>query len=243
MAPFFGMRRIKTIDDWRDVVGKDKWKEGYSACELAHSWLEASGFPAPVERVLASTSAEVLAGLHLRHCTVEMPVFLDNLKAPSWNDIMAYARNGSRDSVVIAVEGKARESFGERIDKWIRETGFPNPEGALSPTRKRRLEYVCQHLRVEFDPDSGLRYQLFHRTFSAVHEASRNQAAAAIMLVHSFDDTVGGNWDDFLGFASWLGLEQAEKNTVLGPVMLGAESDVPTFLVWVSDKRRGEPAN
>jgi hypothetical protein len=61
----------------------------------------------------------LVENLALDYGLVEKPVFLDTLKGPSWTDVMAYAHNAAGEMVVIAVEGKARESFGSPVSEWV----------------------------------------------------------------------------------------------------------------------------
>jgi hypothetical protein len=51
-----------------------------------------------------------------------------------------------------------------------------------------------------------LRYQLLHRTASAVIEAERFNATQAMIIVHAFGDDRGG-FADFESFAQTLGVE------------------------------------
>jgi hypothetical protein len=51
-----------------------------------------------------------------------------------------------------------------------------------------------------------LRYQLFHRTASAIIEARRFRARDAVMIVHSFSDTDAG-FDDYKAFAELFGMQ------------------------------------
>jgi hypothetical protein len=87
---------------------------------IAHSWQPAGGLPKPIRSALNASGHAVLSGINLDLCFVELPVFLDNRKAPSMTDIMCYGRNAKRDCIVMAVEGKAAEPFGERVSWWLR---------------------------------------------------------------------------------------------------------------------------
>ena len=72
------------------------------------------------------------------------------------------------------------------------------------------------------------RYQLLHRTASAIIEARRFNAAHAVMLVHSFSQS--SEWfQDYAAFVSLMG-GIAKEN---GIVSVGARSGVPLHLAWV----------
>lgn len=119
----------------------------------------------------------------------------------------------------MAVEGKVSESFGPTIGEW-----FENP----SPGKHRRLEFLCQELEIPFPPAGALRYQLFHRTASAIVEAKNYGAPDAVMLVHTFSQT--DDWfDDYAAFLAALGLT-AEIDQVATKRL---ESGMRLHLGWV----------
>ncbi len=81
MAFIYGMKRAVSAEHWKAFAGEDKWREGYSAFELAQAWQDAAGFPAPVARVLAGCTA--LADLRVDHGIIEHATWLDSARAPS----------------------------------------------------------------------------------------------------------------------------------------------------------------
>jgi hypothetical protein len=95
MALFFGYKRLATIDDWRGLAGEDNWVPAHSAYELAHAWQPAGGPPQRIHDAIEQAGHDVLKGLTIDLCLVEKPVFLDNYRAPSMTDVMAYARNAA----------------------------------------------------------------------------------------------------------------------------------------------------
>jgi hypothetical protein len=239
VIPFFALRRLRNVGDWKPVVGKGNWRPGHSAYELARSWQAAGGFPPRVAEVLASSDSPLLEDLRLDHCVVEKPVFLDTMRAPSMTDLMAYCRYRSSERMVIAVEAKATEGFGPVVSDWLRDGAGAHAGTPLKPSRIQRLEYLSFRLGIPLDFDSGLRYQLLHRTVSAVREAEL-QAGAAMLLVHSFDDSSDRNWSDYQVFVRALGLREPRKDVVQGPIELGTGRVTPTLFAWVSDVRQGE---
>ena len=187
MTIFYGYKRLVTVDDWRGLAGNDKWVPARSAYELAHCWQECGGLPAPIASALSASGHQALLGLSIDLCLVEKPVFLDSRVAPSMTDLMAYGRNAKGDPIVVAVEGKADQPFGSRVWSWVRGDER-DPTMAAEPrrTRRPRLEFLSQHLGQSIPSDSPLRYQLLHRTVSAVLEGQLHGAAAALVLVHAF---------------------------------------------------------
>ena len=73
-----------------------------------------------------------------------------------------------------------------------------------------------------------MRYQLLHRTASAVIEAKRYNAKHAVLVVHSFSQT--HQWfSDYAAFAKLFGVE-VEVNRL---VSVGDRNGVTLHLCWV----------
>lgn len=235
MTHFFGYLKLTRPEDWKGLAGS--WTPGRSAYELAHSWQTVGGMPSSISKAVEGSNRVELAGLTLDRCVVEMPVFLDSNVAPSMTDIMAYGRNLAGEAVVIAVEGKADEAFGGRVFSWIRgNSEKQGKEGEPKPTRVSRLKFLCEHLRLNLSVDSDVRYQLLHRTVSAVLEAQLNGAQVAFVIIHAFGFFCKENWDDFTHFLNLLGLSAPKPGAVCGPCRLGKDGDMPTFFLWCQDQ-------
>ena len=163
-------------DDWQQFLASPEkhWKTGFSAKTLAYSWEEADGFPKEIKRVFKGTAFE---GAEPIFIIPEYPVPLPGGKTPSYNDIFVLAR-ANEQMACIMVEGKVSESFGELVAGW-------DPDS--TPGRRKRLDYILDLLELDPKADySSYRYQLFHRTASALIEAQRMNVSKALMLVHSF---------------------------------------------------------
>jgi hypothetical protein len=198
------------------------WKKGYSAQELVFAWFNAeNGFPDKVRNVLESctecTSLELIEGFF------EQEVDLRTAGRNSQTDLMVLASWGN-ELGVIAVEGKADEPFSELVSDWN--------DG--SDGKRKRLLGLCTTLGLNTSQVEGLRYQLLHRTASAVYEAQRYRAHRAIMLVHSFSPTK--RWfDDFARFSGAMGMSVKLPDTVSAPKLC---EQISLRLAWVSDKVR-----
>jgi hypothetical protein len=192
------------------------WRRGYSAYELAHSWLAAGDVPDDVRRVLDTNT--VYRGCRLVEALVERKVELGTPGRPSQTDLMALVQLRSGRNAVIAVEGKARETFGPLVSEWNTSVG-----------KATRLTDLCRQLELPLAGASKLRYQLLHRTVSALREARRYGAREAMTLVHSFD-SADGSLGDFDAFARSLGMRDAAANGVTTGVKRG---DVTLRLAWV----------
>ncbi len=204
-----------SAEQWAQFLAEPvkHWRSGYSARTLAYSWQEASGFPTEVGAVLACQfpSAELLLALP------EHKVPLPGGSRSSQNDIWVLARcNGQL--VSIAVEGKVSEAFGPTVQEWQAEA---------SSGKAERLAYLLSLLGLSSVPDTT-RYQLLHRTASAIIEAQRFNAAHAVMLVHSFSQS--SEWfQDYAAFVSLMG-GSAKENSIIS---VGSRSGVSLHLAWV----------
>lgn len=209
--------------DWRRLLADPEkhWVRRRSAFETAVSWEHAqkTSRGIPVEIAEALDGHPALAGAQLLLAIPEHKVKLVGPGKASQTDVWALLRSGS-GLVSMAVEGKAGESFASTIGEWLREA---------SDAKKVRLEYLCRVLQINHPPATTLRYQLFHRTASALIEAERFGAAQAVMVVQSFQEDPH-SWDDFSAFCRVLGADP----------QLGKLSEIPRasgpslYLGWVS---------
>jgi hypothetical protein len=197
---------------WRALLAdpKKQWRRARSAWELAVSWeaAAAAGLPMPAEVADAFARQPRFGGVpEVLIAIPEHCVPLDTTRRPSQNDLWLLLRAGDA-RISVAVEGKAGETFGLRIQKWYQ---------AHSAGKERRLRFVCRQLGLGYDHiDLSLRYQLLHRAASAVIEARRWGASEAVLLVQSF----GGDpehFADFARFAEALEIE-AERGAIAGGV-------------------------
>lgn len=76
----------------------------------------------------------------------------------------------------MAIEAKAGEPFGKFVAQWL--------DG--SETKVKRLNVLCETLGISVEQAMPLRYQLLHRTSSAIFEAKRYRTNVAGMIVHDF---------------------------------------------------------
>ena len=207
--------------DWQRLLAEPElhWKAGRSAHALAHAWQTADGFPADVAAVNDAGPGH-LRDLELLLGLPEHKVPLPGGQRASQTDLFVLARNPAGALVSIAVEGKVSESFGELVADWRREA---------SPGKTQRLTYLCEMLGLEVDEVDGLRYQLLHRTASALIEARRFNAEHAVMLVHSFSPS-GEGLNDCAAFANSLGAP-LEANSIAAVPDFG---DPTLSLGWVT---------
>ncbi|MGV7222778.1 MAG: DUF6946 family protein [Nitrospinales bacterium] len=213
------------------LASPSHWKKGYSAMSLAYCWQEAEGFPASILGVLKRSTDKLFTDIELLMAFPEYKVSLPGGSAASQNDIFVLSK-GNDQLISIMVEGKVSESFGPPVSEWFR-----NP----SPGKKERLGFLCNKLGLEQTLLSNIRYQLLHRTVSAIIEAERFHAPNAMMLVHSFSQS--NEWfDDFAVFASLFKIE-AELDRIYSAGDIGG---INLYLGWVKGEEeylQREPAN
>ncbi|AFM14185.1 DUF6946 family protein [Turneriella parva] len=248
MSEIFGVKRLKTIDDWIEVVTRRHYKQGHSAYECAHRWKNVgSRFPEPIASICRKSRLQVLEGMEIKQLYAEFPVWLDTHSTPSKNDLMIFAEGPGNRKVVVAVEAKCDESFAQPVDTWIRTADKPVPrrqrklfKGAYGPVERkiRRLKFLNAILSTDIGAESTVRYQLLHRTASAVLTARQTYAEAAVVLIQAFTESEG-NFRDFQDFCKLLGFPKIIKNTVIGPYFTAASPEVPLFLIYFQDRRQG----
>ncbi|HZP92019.1 MAG TPA: hypothetical protein VFB20_03935 [Burkholderiales bacterium] len=208
--------------DWRRLLADPdtQWQRKASAFELAVSWESAEhserGLPKEVAQAL--DQEPVLADARTLIALPEHKVMLRGRGKPLQSDVWALLLSGS-GYVSMAVEGKAREPFASPLTDWLKEA---------SEGKKERLKFLCKTLQVSDQPPLHLRYQLFHRTASAVLEVQRYRAPLAVMMVQSFkiDEE---SWRDYAAFATLLGATPT-RGGVAKAIRKGS---VRLFLGWV----------
>ncbi len=231
--------RTKEINKPEDVIPylagrKRHWKKGYSAYELAHSWVNAGGIPAKVRSVLDACpdykGAELVQGLF------EHSVDVPGKGRASQTDLLAVVKLANGNHAAIAVEGKADEGFDKFVSQWQNNKQFSKRKN-----RDVRLKGVCEYLDLEVAKVQGIRYQLLHRTYSAIYAARQckeYEAPQAVMLVHCFsenDPKKDTSFKDFQAFAEVMGIPVKEVNKMSKKRNYG---DIQLRLGWVRDEMR-----
>lgn len=180
-------------DDWKQFLAQPElhWSKGYSARTMAYSWEAADTFPPEVKHLMDQAFGP---GEHL-FAVPEHKTALPGGERGSQADAFALVRHET-GLATYTIEGKVDEPFGPTVGEWSVNA---------SPGKIERLEYLCAMLGLSSCP-SDVRYQLLHRTVSALTEADRFDAKLAGMIVHSFSPE--RRWfPDFARFGALLGCE------------------------------------
>ena len=213
--------------DWRRLLAKPEtqWEPGKSALEMAVCWESARTTPRglPAEVAAALDSVVEIAGTEL---VIGLPAHQVDFPGgghPSQNDLWALLR---KDELRISrtIEAKAGEPLDELVADWRNNAS----KNSGKPTRLAALQ---RDLGITDVDVAHLRYQLLHRTASALVESRRFGAGVAVMLVQSFNRKADEqSWQDFRRFGEVMGTVVEENRVVPSP----RPTDVPLYLGWVS---------
>ena len=214
-------------EDWRKGLADPvrHWRTGHSAKALAHSWETANGFPKEVREVFRDAQ---FGNVELLMAFPEYQTPLPGGSRPSQTDLFVLAEDAG-DLIVVGVEGKVRENFGDMVEKWL--------EGVSTESGKpERLQFLKETLGIGYLDDQELyhiRYQLLHRTAAALIEAERFDARCAVMLVHSFSQE-NEHFGDYRDFLKLLGVS-GRVNSV---TCAGNKGGIDLYLAWVRGDAR-----
>jgi len=204
--------------DWQGFLAdpKKQWRTGFSAKTLAHCWDAANGLPTEIASILRPLGDDLDLLLAIPEYKVALP---GSARGESQNDVFALVRAGGK-TLAVMVEGKVNEPFGETLGDWLQNA---------SDGKRNRLAFMAKLLRVTLPLPNDIRYQLLHRTASAVIEAQRFNTDAAVMLVHSFSSE--RKWfEDFVRFASLFGVSVTTPNELFP---LRADARPLLYIGWV----------
>jgi len=215
--------------DWRRLLAKPEtqWEPGKSALEMAVCWESSrdTSRGIPTEIAAALDSAPELLGAELVIGIAEHQVDFPGGGHPSQNDLWALLRMGQLH-ISMTIEAKAGEPLDKLVKDWLPADG----ERSGKPARLAALQ---RHLGITDADVSHLRYQLLHRTASALKEAERFGANVAVMLVQSFNRTADEeSWQDMRRFGDVMGAAVKEDGVVASP----RPTDIPLYLGWVNSK-------
>ncbi|MCP4538321.1 MAG: hypothetical protein GY832_14385 [Chloroflexi bacterium] len=191
--------------DWKRLLAdpEKQWRTGFSAKSLAHCWEDTDNFPQEIARLFVESNILAFQGIKVLLILPEYKVPLAGGRRPSHNDIFVLAK-AQEQLISITVEGKVSESFGPTLKQW---------NAKASKGKMRRLAFLKEQLGLSQDLSLHIRYQLLHRTASAVIEAQKFNAKSAVMLVHSFSQNEEG-FEDYQAFLNLFDVT-AEPNQLV----------------------------
>jgi len=216
--------------DWRRLLAdpNKQWRKGRSAFELAVAW-EASrktlrGIPESVAAVLDThpqfNGATLLLGIP------EHQVQFDGGGHASQSDLWALLKTPI-GLVSMCVEAKAGEGFGQTVASWMADA--KPTSGKLA-----RFHQLKSILGITSEFPFTIRYQLLHRTASAILEANSSGASAALLLIQSFSHDPE-SLAAYRALCELLGCSQRDSGLIDGP-RLGA---IQLYLGWADCETSG----
>jgi hypothetical protein len=128
--------------------------------------------PPEVKQSFQTSGQSDLLDLKLMMAIPEWEVELPGGMRSSHTDVLVLASN-KEALVVIGVEAKVDEPFGPTLGKKRAEK---------STGQSKRIDYLHTVLRLDVPLKDEIRYQLLHRTVSALRTAQDFHADAAVML-------------------------------------------------------------
>jgi hypothetical protein len=182
-------------ESWRQFLAQPdlQWAVGFSARTMAHSWEAAKGVPPEIVALLEPHVGKIEPLIIVPEHKTALP----GGTRESQSDVFMLARHAN-GTVACTIEGKVDEPFGPTVQEQMAKE---------SKGKRERLDYLCQRLGLKDCPNE-IRYQLLHRTASALIEADRFDAKDAAMIVHSFSPD--RRWfDAYAAFVRLLGGEAA----------------------------------
>ena len=231
-------RPIATMIEWFDRAppkSSSHWQDGRSAKESARAWLTAPPGSLPHEIADVLRSHADLGPVLEWSAEPEALVAFDAYSGPANVDVLMVCRD-SHGPLIVAVEAKADETFGNTIAQQI---AAAEREVMKNPRSKRvaRIEELGVALLGVTADDlqrvGALRYQLVTLSASVLAEAERQGATRAVVLVHEFvttktkDEKHERNARDLQLF--WAHLSGA-PNDIVGPGVIRGPVGVPGAL-------------
>jgi hypothetical protein len=221
---------IESLNEWFvkcPPQGKEKhWKEGRSAKETAKHWVYT--IPQPFKDILKHWKLEF---------NVCSPEFVSTFDANGGNgrnhDLLILAENENKEPVVISVESKADEPFGNTISDTIKAANErlkknPNSKGLI-----RIKDLRSALFGKEDDSQLSLMYQLLAAVAGTIAEAKKQKAKSAIFLIQTFisyeiNSIKHKNQDDldsFITLFSKSNHTQIHNNQLIGPFRITSKTN------------------
>ena len=210
-------------EDWRKFLAdpKKQWKEFYSAYELANCWENSKGFPCCISKIFQNSYFPLFKNLELLLAIPEYKVEFPGGTRSSQNDLFVLSKSGN-ELCTIMIEGKVDEDFGDHtVKSWLKDA---------SEGKEKRLNYLREVLNLELVNLNEIRYQLLHRTASAIIIAENFTANNALMLVQSFS-TTNNHFDDYSKFLNLYGITNSVPDKIYYIKLI---KNIILYIGWVN---------
>jgi len=223
--------KIESLCEWFykcPPQGKLKhWKDGRSAKETAKHWLHT--IPQPFKNLLEPKQMKYML------CSPELVSKFDAYGGNGRNhDLLIIAINKDSKKVVISIESKVDEPFGDTVEK-TKEAAEKTKQEKPTSMALERIEGLRKDLFGELQEDQlGLMYQLLTAVAGTIAEAKKQGAKSAYFLIQTFvsDEIVYEKYlqnqmalNNFLKVFTKTEDVKLEKDTVLGPFKIGKSNN------------------
>ena len=213
--------KTKGVDSWKEFLENTEiqWQPGYSAKSLANAWESNEGFPKEIQEAFHVAHDEFIKNIEFLYGFPEYKVQIPGGAKASQNDLYVLAKS-KEQLICIMVEGKANEDFGPLVNEWVLKAnnGWDNS----------RLQYLIGLLGLQEKEVGEIRYQLLHRTASALIEAERVGTNKCMVIVHSFSQKQA-HFEDYKRFLEMFSISP-QVNKVCTPVHLNGKQ---VYFLWV----------
>lgn len=213
--------KTKGVDSWRELLAdkERQWEIGYSAKSLANAWESNEGFPKEIQEAFDASSDEFIKNIKFLYGFPEYQVNMPSRGKASQNDLYVLATSQNKP-LCIMVEGKVNEDFDLLVSKWIctASKGFQN----------ERLQYLISLLGLQGKEIGNIRYQLLHRTASALIEAEKVGTDKCMIIIHSFSQEKA-HFNDYKNFVELFGVTP-EVNKISSPISIDGKQ---VYFLWV----------
>lgn len=180
---------LTTIDEWHRFAPPKReihWKDGRSAKENAKAWIAAApNFQPDVAQALENCPD--FGPLRFWRAEPEVRIFIDRHRGEHPNIDLFLVAEDDHGLMVIAIEAKADETFGDTLADRRRHA-----EAALAsnPRSKAliRLEELVDRYGLDFQHPHvpRLRYQLLTATAAVLEQAKLRSSKRAVLIAHEF---------------------------------------------------------
>jgi hypothetical protein len=157
-----------------------QWRDGRSAKETARHWI--NGIPQPF--------TDLFRGLKLEFqvCSPEYVSDFDNLKGNGRNhDLLIIANDPAENRIVISVESKVDESFGQTVGDYQKDIKKKKDKNISTQADIRisqlRLALMPNIPDLEFNK---VRYQLLTALAGTLSEAKKQKSKSTFLVVQTF---------------------------------------------------------
>lgn len=235
-----GNDHIGSLNEWFykcPPEGKEiQWKDGRSAKETAKHWIYT--IPQEFKNILKPFKLNYVI------CSPEFVTHFDKNGGNGRNhDLLIIAENEAKETIVISVESKVDESFGDTLDVAIKKANETLKETPKSKSLIRINQLRETILRGINNDQLNLRYQLLTGVAGILAEAEKQNASKAVFIVQTFiSDEIkkkdhNRNQDDLDSFVSYLTnkeIPKIEEGKLIGPLRVQGNEFIPNDIdLWI----------